>query len=88
MMVPTIHSNGTGKTALEQEVYDALEYLQDAIRMVARMTVNGRDYYPQGAGALEAADREHAARLAKLREVEAELSSYVEAIAEGGHAAA
>ena len=68
-MKPTIHNNGTARQALLDRVLDAARALEEAIVVMARATPNGRDYYPQGSGAIEAAVEEHATRIAKIGEV-------------------
>ena len=76
MQVPTIHLNGTPASHLAQEVEDAYAAVNAAIDALAKMTVNGRDYYPQGPDAFELANREHADRIARLRSVANELEEY------------
>jgi hypothetical protein len=76
MMTPTIHLNGTPLRALRLEVEEAYAAVLNAIDAVAHMTVNGRDYYTQGAGALADATREHVSRLERLRSVALELEAY------------
>lgn len=73
MRIPTIHLNGTGKKALLEELEAAYRLLDAAIDAVARITVHGRDYYPQGDGAYQQARAEHDARKAVLTGVLDEL---------------
>lgn len=49
---------------------------------LANAAPNGRDYYPQGPGALKQAQEEHQNRMARLRSVYAELQQLAEAIAD------
>lgn len=76
--LPTVHLNGTGVDALFNEAVEAGEALRTAAEAVARAAPNARDYYPQGPGAFDEAQREHEARLAAL----ARLAADYEAIAE------
>lgn len=65
---PTIHLNGTGFTTLRDEyaaAYDAIGKARDAL---AAATLNGRDYYPQAAGAYHQARAERDQALASLSE--------------------
>ena len=54
-MVPTIHTNGTSANELREQLQAAIEALHTAQRMLVQAAPNGRDYYPQGNSATEAA---------------------------------
>ena len=69
MMIPTIHLNGTGKTTLLEELVAALTALNNAHDALCRVTVHGRDYYPQGPSAASQAIREHGMRRAAIEQV-------------------
>jgi len=73
MMKPTVHLNGTSVGKLIEMYQSAIADVDVALMRVAEACPNGRDYYPQGPGALEVAHREHNARLEKLRAVRNEL---------------
>lgn len=73
MRKPTIHLNGTSRNALADQLRDAAYALADAIGALAKAAPHGRDYYVQGAEAINEAIDEHNARLEKLRSVYAEL---------------
>ena len=75
MTKPTIHLNGTAASDLAQGYVAARAAVQDAITAVCKACPNGRDYYPQGQTAIQAAQDEHWARLAMLKAVAAELES-------------
>ena len=66
--IPTIHLNGTGFTTLRDEYAAAYDAIDKAIDALAAATMNGRDYYPQGADAFYKARDERQAALNKLRE--------------------
>ena len=55
--VPIITSNGTGRDVLKAERMAAIRALHEAAEVVARITVNGRDYIgePERLGAAIAA---------------------------------
>jgi hypothetical protein len=59
MQLPIIHLNGTGKDTLTREYFEALDKLNDAIEAFGAITVNGRDYYPAGPGAIQTALEQH-----------------------------
>jgi len=80
MRTPTIHLNGSGKASLASALETAVINLQTAQDALADCTPNGRDYYPQGDNAIGEAVAEHRARMAKLREVSAELMAIWESI--------
>jgi hypothetical protein len=71
--LPTIHPNGTSHNELFESTLKAMSAVWEAIRAVEATAPNGRDYYPQGPDALREAEREHAARVAALRDVRAQL---------------
>jgi hypothetical protein len=77
---PTIHLNGTAKSDLFNPLLQAIAAVRLARRAVADTAPNGRDYYPQGPGAITAALAEHSARLDKLTEVLKELEEIAEAV--------
>jgi hypothetical protein len=73
ILKPTIHSNGTGANSLTDAYTKAMLAVHDAITAVAESGPNGRDYYPQGGDAIQAAVEEHRTRLAALEKVRDEL---------------
>lgn len=80
MRKPTVHLNGTSKQALLDGYCDAIEALHEAGRKLAAAAPNGRDYYVQVGFAINEAQREHAARMQKLRDVIAELEEIAESL--------
>jgi len=76
--LPTIHLNGTSRTALKESYWEAATALFQAIKVVEAVELNGRDYYPQGPNAFPKAREEHEKRLKKLAEVRAELVEIVD----------
>jgi hypothetical protein len=81
MMTPTIHLNGTSRDALLEQATDAGNAIRQAMKAVEDAEPNGRDYYPQGSDALSKAQKEHVARLVKLRSVYDEYAAIAEDIA-------
>ena len=73
MRKPTIHINGTSGNVLSEQYATAARAVNEAINALGEAAPNGRDYYPQGPGAITEATAEHKARLTKLRTVHAEL---------------
>lgn len=80
MMIPTIHLNGTSRDSLREQQLDVLGHLRKAERALHEAGPNGRDYYPQGEGALSKAQAEHADRLARLKALMVEVYALAEAI--------
>jgi hypothetical protein len=72
--------NGTHPEALQEAIREASSALREALEKLAETCPNGRDYYPQGDGALRVALAEHAARMEHLRTVDRELLTLFEAI--------
>jgi len=64
LTLPTIHSNGTSAAMLKAEYDAADEALYHFIQKWGDVTMNGRDYYPQGPEAFTKAveQREEVAR--------------------------
>jgi hypothetical protein len=71
--VPTIHLNGTSAGELREQLDRAVDGLRGARECVVMAGPNGRDYYPQAAGATEAAMGAHERRLRHLDDMLAEL---------------
>jgi len=82
MTVPTIHLNGTSKDSLIEGLCEASQSLNDAYDALKRTAPNGRDYYPQGPLALDAATDEHMGRLRRLDEIKREIDELTNAIAD------
>lgn len=80
MIVPTVHRNGTSKSRLLEQYGEARQAVHFAIAAVIAAGPHGRDYYPQGPGTLEEANKEHHARIEKLSVVEQELLALIEVI--------
>ena len=57
--LPVIHMNGTSRETLVSEYKAALDSVREATDALARVTVNGRDYYPLGDRAIYEALDEH-----------------------------
>jgi len=71
---PTIHLNGTAPASLLECNEKAQQAIRTAIEATARTAPHGRDYYPQGPGALAIAEVEYRSRMACLHRVLDELS--------------
>lgn len=84
MRTPTVHLNGTSRDQLLAETTEALRALRGALIAVEDITVNGRDYYPQGPDALSEAQLQHAKRIRTLRALMDELIEYQGAIDKAG----
>jgi hypothetical protein len=69
MMIPTVHRNGTGGTALLDQVTNAASAIHDALRAMCDAAPNARDYYVQGEQAFKRAAAEHSERCAIVRKV-------------------
>jgi hypothetical protein len=73
MLAPTIHVNGTSADRLISAVCDAGSAIDDAMAKLREVAPNARDYYPQGANAIQTAQGEYLDMLAKLNAVRSEL---------------
>lgn len=82
MTKPTIHMNGTSLDRLMEYNQRAINALQEALETMAQTGPNGRDYYPQGPEAMQAAQAEHYARMLKVQEVMRELNEIGEYLGE------
>ena len=70
---PTVHLNGTNGNVLLQEYVAAMDAIRQAANALANVTVHGRDYYTQAAGAYATAREEHHTRLKALEDMQSEL---------------
>src|ERR1035437_1215708 len=82
MQLPTIHMNGTGKQALIDQLTAASDALETAFQAMKQAAPNGRDYYPQGAVAMERAEAEHRDRMTRLDMIKAEVDAMACALSE------
>ena len=80
---PTVHMNGTSRAALGRQYEEASEGLRKALDAMVPMSPNGRDYYPQGPGAIDVAVAQHEARIARVREALVEVDALWEHLANG-----
>lgn len=80
LRTPTIHLNGTSRTALLEAYADASNAIADAQVKLGLTCPNGRDYYLQGPGALAEAQQQHASRWSRLNAVRKELEALMEGI--------
>ncbi len=80
MMIPTVHLNGTAGHVLADQYLTAANAVGAAIDALCDAGPNARDYYVQGPDAGLAAQREHEARVAKLKNVRDELAAIAEGI--------
>lgn len=83
MRLPTIHLNGTSLEYLDEEAVAAAGALRGALAALEGMTVNSRDYYPQGPDAYAEAAREHRERIERVRGVLAEVYALLDHLDEG-----
>lgn len=75
MQLPLVHLNGSSRDSLRVQYENAARAVNDALRALDDSAPNARDYYPLSPAAYEAARREHAARVDKVRSVHEELLS-------------
>lgn len=80
MLAPTIHLNGTSRESLTEEYQTATDALRAAINALAAITINGRDYYPQGASAFQIANNRRAEMLNTLCNLRSEVEAVVETL--------
>jgi DNA-binding ferritin-like protein len=70
--------NGTSAQSLYDQAEAAYNALQEAMRQMQQAAPNGRDYYPQAAGAMERAQDEHFDRLRRVQALMAEYEQVME----------
>jgi hypothetical protein len=81
---PTIHLNGDRQESLLEESVNALGALRDARAALCNITVNGRNFYPQGPDATNQALKDFRAMLGRFDLVVEEVERYADAVADGG----
>ena len=69
LRAPSVHLNGTSRSALVAQYEAAAQGLRAALEGLVEASPNGRDYYVQGDGAFEEARREHYSRVDRVRAV-------------------
>lgn len=75
LTLPTIHDNGTSAVRLGDAYSAAYAALDAAVELMRETAPNGRDYYPQGPDAYEAATAEHRNRIGAIRKAMDELEA-------------
>jgi len=81
LAIPHIHSNGTSRDVLVDDLCDAMNAIGDALNAIRDTAPNRRDYYTLPPVVWENAVAQHKARMDKLREVLNELEAIAEAVA-------
>jgi hypothetical protein len=78
IMLPTIHTNGTGPRTLYVDYSTARLAVIDSIKRLEMMEFNSRDYFMHGMDAWKKAQAQHRARLNQLQSVADELEQIAE----------
>ncbi len=78
MQMPVIHMNGTSRDRMVEQYCAARQAVLDAIEALAKIDVNGRDYYPLGPDAITIARSEHYDRMEALSNVASDLMKIAE----------
>ncbi len=82
MIKPTIHRNGTSREELLDQLTDAAQAGRQFVVALEDASPNGRDYYPQGDGAILTASTEWASRVDKVQAVISEMMELAEHVAD------
>ncbi len=80
MLIPTVHMNGDSKKTLEEDNLAAYRAIVGAMEVIAKACPNGRNFYPQGDGAIYQAIAEHQRRLEALEVIRLEYEAILEGI--------
>lgn len=80
LVVPSVHTNGTGEERLIDNLNECRVSIRRARDRLQEYTPHGRDYYVQPGDALHYATRDHMARLRMLNRMEIELHEQAEFI--------
>jgi hypothetical protein len=78
MQLPQININGTERSDLLEDYMKARRALQHAVEALGACSPHGRDYQTAEPGAFYVAQREHADRIIKVRQVLAEIETLAE----------
>lgn len=78
---PHVNMNGTSLKVLSEDYLSALEAVRVALQALHQVAPNGRDYLDGFGESFKEARNQHVARVAKLVNVESELSHILAAIA-------
>ena len=84
MKTPTIHMNGDSQKNLLEEATNAMDALSDASDALLKITVNGRNFYPQGDSATGEAVEEFRDMMIRFFAIRDEVEQYAIAIDAGG----
>jgi hypothetical protein len=86
LQLPALHSNGSSKQSLLDDVLDSRDALNKASALIARFGPHMRDYYPlpDGNAAYAKAKAEHESRLTRIKSIIDELTELADGIDNGG----
>jgi hypothetical protein len=84
VVAPIIHLNGSGRQNLIDALAAAYSAIDSAAEAIKQTAPNGRDYYPAGPEALEAARKQYTRRIRALRDLQDELNEEIYLIEEQG----
>lgn len=84
IVAPIVHLNGSGRQNLIDALANAYSAIEKAAEALRQTAPNGRDYYPAGPEALEAARQQHTRRIRALRDLQDELVEECNLIEEQG----
>ena len=76
--------NGDSQKNLLDEARNAMDALQDASDALFKITVNGRNFYPQGENATSEAKEEFRDMMRRFERIQSEVEKYAISIYEGG----
>jgi phage-related tail protein len=80
LAVPTVHLNGSNGETLREAAIEAAYALSRALNALQETYPDGRDYYPQGDGAMKNARDQHEARCEAIAKMRDEMASIAEQI--------
>ena len=73
LAVPSIHLNGTSRSELVMQIYNAVRALENAGNMLQKAAPHSRDYYVQNIGNFSKAQQQHLSRMLRLGSIQTEL---------------
>lgn len=82
IVAPIVHLNGSGRQNLIDALANAYSAIEQAAEALKQTAPNGRDYYPAGPEALEAASSQYIRRNRALRDLQEELQEEIYLIEE------
>lgn len=85
MQFPQVNLNGTSRTDLQEQAFNCLKAIENAIEILQRNAPHGRDYQTLDSNAYATARKEHYLRLYELETIKKEYENLIKHLTKEGN---